>query len=138
MWRDLPPVDLDKVYTKEKPYLDFLTEVLKRSSNTPIRLNILGIGNEHIRHPALDMLVLHSDRWQEIRIHSRLALRPAFQKIKGRLSSLQSLSLIDKSEDMNYAARDLFQMGTITASLRYASGEVRSLLSYDKLSLILP
>lgn len=113
MWRDLPLIDLKKDYTKEKPYLDFLAEMLKRSHNTSIRLVIIGQGNEHMDHPAIDMLVLHSDRWQEIKIHARLDLLPFFRNIKGRLSSLQSLSLCLYSTGitypmLNYPAHDLF------------------------------
>ena len=112
MWRDLPIINLNETYSKEEPYLDFLTEVLKRSHNTPIRLVVVGNGKEHIAHPAIDMLVLHSDRWQEIKIHALFALLPAFHNIDGRLSSLQSLSLSLYSREtinpISYTPHDLF------------------------------
>jgi len=115
MWKDLPVVDLNKVYTKEKPYLDFLTEMLERSHNTPIRFVILGNVKEHIaNHPAIGLLVLHSDRWHEVRIHALLVLLPALQNIKGHLSSLQSLYLslysTEISDPMNHTPHDLFRI----------------------------
>ena len=110
MWRDLPVIKLRAAYTEKKPYLDFLTEMLKWSHNTPIRLCIIEGENTYISYPAIDVLVLHSNRWQE-KIHAQLDFMPAFQKIKGRLESLQSLCLssIGTTDPMlNYTACDLF------------------------------
>ena len=109
MWRDFPVIQLDQPYTKKQSYLDFLSEMLKRSGNTPIRLVITDQGSENIAHPVLNMLVLQSDRWQEIKIRALLALLllPTFQMIKGHLASLQSLFLNIHPEDFQVPI-DLF------------------------------
>ena len=123
MWKDLPDIMLDKAHTRKKPYLDYLTETLKRSCNRPIRFAIRGFILD-IPHPVIEMLVLESDRWQAVHITGSLALMYALQRIKGRLSSLQSLDLnLSKEYLMDPTVHELFR---IAPQLRHICNYTRS------------
>ena len=121
MWKDLPDtILLDKVHTREKPYLDYLTEILKRSRNRPIRFRVQYYHID-ISHPVTEMLVHESNRWQTVRITGSLSLMYALQKIKGRLSSLQSLHLNLSSEDLTDYTVHEFELFRIAPQLRHVS-----------------
>ncbi|KDR72509.1 hypothetical protein GALMADRAFT_213070 [Galerina marginata CBS 339.88] len=93
LWRRLPTVNLEKPYSRMAAYLEFLSETLKRSGATSINVYVYGCPRRYPSHPALDILTRQSARWQKLELIAPHAILRHFEKVKGRLMSLQTLSL---------------------------------------------
>ncbi|KDR69266.1 hypothetical protein GALMADRAFT_145658 [Galerina marginata CBS 339.88] len=93
LWRRVPTIDLDREYTKKRRYLDFLRELLSRSRDFPLDIHLHAFRFAGVTHPAIDVLMPHSTRWQkatlDIPCHSLVAL----EGVKGRLASLEILQI---------------------------------------------
>ena len=91
LWNRLPTIYL---HHKTSPsYVAQILELLKRSRDAPISFYVYAPFKELNSHPIIDALVLHSERWQTVSIDSTTLTISAFRGIKGRLSSLRTLSL---------------------------------------------
>ena len=91
MWSRLPTIYLHKKIPSS--YAAQIRELLVRSRDAPISFYLYAPFKELNSHPIIDALVLHSERWQTVAIDSTTPTIFAFQGIKGRLSSLRTLSL---------------------------------------------
>ena len=91
MWSRLPTIYLHKKIPSS--YAAQIRELLLRSRDAPISFYLYAPFKELSSHPIIDALVLHSERWQTVAIDSTTPTIFAFNGIKGRLSSLRSLSL---------------------------------------------
>lgn len=91
LWSRLPTIYLHKKTSCS--YAAQIRELLLRSRDAPISFYLYAPFKELNSHPIIDALVLHSDRWQTVAIDSTTPTIFAFKGIKGRLSSLRTLSL---------------------------------------------
>ena len=91
MWSRLPTIYLHKKIPCS--YVAQIRELLVRSRDAPISFYLYAPFKELNSHPIIDALVLHSERWQTVAIDSTTPTIFAFKGIKGRLSSLRTLSL---------------------------------------------
>jgi hypothetical protein len=91
MWSRLPTIYLHKKIPSS--YAAQIRELLLRSRDAPISFYLYAPFKELNSHPIIDALVLHSERWQTVAIDSTTPTIFAFKGIKGRLSSLRTLSL---------------------------------------------
>ena len=91
MWSRLPTIYLHKKIPSS--YAAQIRELLVRSRDAPISFYLYAPFKELNSHPIIDALVLHSERWQTVAIDSTTPTLFAFKGIKGRLSSLRTLSL---------------------------------------------
>ena len=91
MWSRLPTIYLHKKIPNS--YAAQIRELLVRSRDAPISFYLYAPFKELNSHPIIDALVLHSERWQTVAIDSTTPTIFAFKGIKGRLSSLRTLSL---------------------------------------------
>ncbi|KDR69773.1 hypothetical protein GALMADRAFT_160268 [Galerina marginata CBS 339.88] len=93
LWRRLPAIDMDQVESEQSSYLEFLEEMLKRSSGMPIHLHISARLPNRFPHPAMDILTQHSNRWQKLKVEATHDILPYLDSIKNQFSSLQALIL---------------------------------------------
>lgn len=91
LWSRLPTIYLHKKIPCS--YDARIRELLVRSRDAPISFYLYAPFKELNSHPIIDALVLHSERWQTVTIDSTTPTILAFKGIKGRLSSLRTLSL---------------------------------------------
>ena len=91
LWSRLPTIYLHKKIPSS--YAAQIGELLVRSRDAPISFYLYAPFKELSTHPIIDALVLHSERWQTVTIDSTTPTILAFKEIKGRLSSLRTLSL---------------------------------------------
>ncbi|KAF8802727.1 hypothetical protein BYT27DRAFT_7196460 [Phlegmacium glaucopus] len=91
LWSKLPTIYLHK--KTPRSYVAQITELLVRSRDAPISFYLCAPFKELDSHPIIDALVLHSERWQTVAIDSTNLTIFAFKGVKGRLSSLRTLSL---------------------------------------------
>ena len=91
LWSRLPTIYLHKKIPCS--YSAQIRELLVRSRDAPISFYLYAPFKELSSHPIIDALVLHSERWQTVAIDSTTPTIFAFKGIKGRLSSLRTLSL---------------------------------------------
>ena len=91
LWSRLPTIYLHKKIPFS--YAAQIRELLIRSRDAPISFYLYAPFKELNSHPIIDALVLHSERWQTVSIDSTTPTIFAFKGIKGRLSSLRTLSL---------------------------------------------
>ncbi|PPQ91767.1 hypothetical protein CVT25_000592 [Psilocybe cyanescens] len=94
LWKQLPTLELQQMYTRNGAYLDYLNEVLKRSKNLPIDIHINSCSSTDLPLPVLDILLQHSERWGMLRLEACHAIMPLLQPAKGRLTSLRRLTLV--------------------------------------------
>ncbi|PPQ86125.1 hypothetical protein CVT25_002760 [Psilocybe cyanescens] len=111
LWKQLPTLELQEMRTRTGAYLDYLNEVLKRSKNVPIDIHIHSRSSTDLPHPVIDILLQHSERWGMLRLEACHAIIPLFQPAKGRLMSLQRLTLVFcwDQEFQSAPSHDLFQ-----------------------------
>ncbi|KDR78725.1 hypothetical protein GALMADRAFT_137736 [Galerina marginata CBS 339.88] len=99
LWRQLPQINFQGKTGHTGNYdLEFITELLKRSHGMSIDIHIVGDFTLHYSHPTLDLLICHSDRWRDLTMEIASESFD-FWKIKGRLASLERLTLIDFSSE---------------------------------------
>ena len=91
LWSQLPTIYLHKKTSRS--YVAKIMELLVRSRDAPISFYLYAPFKELSSHPIIDALVLHSNRWQTVAIDCTTRTVFAFKGVKGRLSSLQTLSL---------------------------------------------
>ena len=91
LWSRLPTIYLHKKTSRS--YTTQIMELLIRSRDAPISFYLYAPFKELNSHPIIDALVLHSERWRTVAIDSTASTIFAFKGVKGRLSSLQTLSL---------------------------------------------
>ena len=91
LWSRLPTIYLHK--KTPRSYIAQITELLARSRDAPISFYLYAPFKELESHPIIDALSLHSERWQTVTIDSTNPTIFAFKGVKGRLSSLRTLSL---------------------------------------------
>ena len=91
LWSRLPTIYLHKKVPCS--YAAQIRELLVRSRDAPISFYLYAPFKELDSHPIIDALVLHSERWHTVAIDSTTPTIFAFKRIKGRLSSLRTLSL---------------------------------------------
>ena len=94
LWRYLPPILI--IYRPKRSYekrvIAKLTTLLNRSSGEKIPLCIKVLHTRSRGSPILDLLFSHSDRWEELSVLMTGLTIPHFDIIRGRLSSLRSLT----------------------------------------------
>ena len=91
LWSKLPTIYLRK--KAPRSYVAQINELLVRSRDAPISFYLYAPFKELDSHPIIDALALHSERWQTVAIYSSNLTIFAFKGVKGRLSSLRTLSL---------------------------------------------
>ena len=91
LWSRLPTIHLRK--DTPQSFLPQIGELLVRSRDAPIHIYIYSPYGVVYDHPIIDILVLHSERWQSVTIDSTTVMVSALKGVKGRLSSLKMLSL---------------------------------------------
>ncbi|KAF8965547.1 hypothetical protein BDZ97DRAFT_2074595 [Flammula alnicola] len=114
LWNHLPTVDATRLTkTKTKLQLEVLNELLRRSANTLLSVHIFAPGVDlRSPHPAVGLLVQHSERWGTFIIHSTPSTIADIQGIRGRLPSLRALELtISRSQnDYSHTRLDIFEV----------------------------
>ncbi|KAF9553344.1 hypothetical protein CPC08DRAFT_234971 [Agrocybe pediades] len=100
VWQTLPIVELDKWTTGR---LQFLEEILRRGKDLPLLMvHLYNYASNHgvleifqLQHPAIQILVKHSERWHSFTawISDISAVMAQLAPIKGRISSLHRVEL---------------------------------------------
>ncbi|KAF8880225.1 hypothetical protein CPB84DRAFT_1751469 [Gymnopilus junonius] len=93
LWRNLPPIDLDKKYTEEAGYIDFLTTLLLRSGTFPISFLLRGKNFTSVSHQVTKLLASHAVRWERVILVIPLKGFRALEDARGRLDNLTTLSI---------------------------------------------
>ncbi|KAF9553347.1 hypothetical protein CPC08DRAFT_767621 [Agrocybe pediades] len=101
LWQFIPFVELSKAQWMNERHLQCFREVLMRGKDLPIAvmLSVSIVDDSRARgrssHPAVKLLVQHSERWDSLDISMPNAsdIMPQLAPIKGKLSSLKSLRL---------------------------------------------
>jgi hypothetical protein len=106
LWSKLPTIYLHKKISRS--YVAQIMELLVRSRDAPISFYLYAPFKELDSHPIIDALVLHSNRWQRVAIDCTTRTVSAFEGVKGRLSSLQTLSL-EVRRQMDPVVFDMFE-----------------------------
>ncbi|CAA7260812.1 unnamed protein product [Cyclocybe aegerita] len=101
-------LDLRRKTSRSKGFLSFLSTLLARSENAPL---VVWIAVSDSRHPALDTLVRHSNRWRTAAMHAPVGVISTLRGVRGRLECLETLELTvgaasDATESVVY---DMFQ-----------------------------
>ena len=98
LWARIPSLTPDRAYTTNPSFLEFYTDFLLRSASEPIGVSVSSYDAKAEKvvkwHPAIKILISHSNRWQRLSIvsYSPHFLR-AFRPIKKRLPILRTLNL---------------------------------------------
>jgi hypothetical protein len=82
-------------YIKMESQTALVTAWLLRSAGCPLSIGLTCVDSikKHGRHPAVDALVQHSCRWQNVYINGQAAFLNAFISAKGHLDGLHKLNL---------------------------------------------
>lgn len=129
-------VDLRRKSTLSSSYLTLLGIVLKRSQDAPLRIYIINV-KPHNKwsegHPALNLLLSHSNRWRIATIQTVPSGILAFQTLRKRLLSLESLELIASEDTKGYngVMHDMFEVAPRLRTLRVLG-------DWSKAPLVLP
>ena len=111
LWNRLPIHLRNDTWPNLDGAATFLKTLLERSRNAPLHLYIYAPFKEYDWHPLINVVVLHSERVQELMIQSSSITMQAFQKIKGRLPLLRKLTLSKVSRPVQAGALiiDIFE-----------------------------
>ncbi|PPQ89466.1 hypothetical protein CVT25_011992 [Psilocybe cyanescens] len=99
LWNYLPTIQLKPSCTTAKLQLEYLCELLRRSTGTLLDLCIDTIyfdskqGDKPYHHPTIDLLCQHAERWETAAINLNVCVLTGLRSIKGRLTALKSLTL---------------------------------------------
>ncbi|PPQ88821.1 hypothetical protein CVT25_008503 [Psilocybe cyanescens] len=99
LWNHFPTIQLKPSCTTAKLQLEYLCELLRRSSGTLLDLCIDTIyfdskqGDKPYHHPTIDLLCQHAERWETVAINLNVCVLTGLRSIKGRLTALKSLTL---------------------------------------------
>uniref|UniRef100_A0A8H8CFQ3 F-box domain-containing protein n=1 Tax=Psilocybe cubensis TaxID=181762 RepID=A0A8H8CFQ3_PSICU len=94
LWRQIPSLDLSQKHTRNLSYQEYLIEILNRSKGIAIDIHINARNANDLPHPILGILLQHCERWGRLRLEACHAIIPLLEPAKGRLTSLQRLTLI--------------------------------------------
>ncbi|KDR67473.1 hypothetical protein GALMADRAFT_147026 [Galerina marginata CBS 339.88] len=92
LWNVLPPITLDES-VKSRYRTDIVNELLIRSGKRPLEELYIHSPSDILRHPIIDIICRHSERWQSFSFNLTSTTLAAFSAIKGRLLCLKSLKL---------------------------------------------
>lgn len=93
LWSYIPTLQLKKSRPTTKRQVDYVTELLRRSGQTPLDIYIWSPYYDHKSHPILDILLPHSNRWQMLTIEATPIVIAGLGAAKGRLALLKYLTL---------------------------------------------
>ncbi|KAJ3508527.1 hypothetical protein NLJ89_g5706 [Agrocybe chaxingu] len=83
-------LDLRRKTSRSKSFLSTLSTILARSEKALLDVRIAVSDS---RHPALDTLVRHSNRWRTAVMHAPVGVISTLQGVRGRLACLETLKL---------------------------------------------
>ncbi|KAH9478319.1 hypothetical protein JR316_0008772 [Psilocybe cubensis] len=105
-----------------KSLLPLVDTLLARSDHAPLRIHFSTSGTVDVEalRPVIDALVSSSDRWHTFHLTSESPVFDAFQGIRGRLASLQKLSLILAGENVDLTRPiDMFEYAPVLQDVYY-------------------
>ena len=110
LWSHLPTIDLAKSdpRARTKLQVEYLDELLRRSRFAPLDIYIFSLGFSGTRHPVIDLLTRHCERWQVLTVKMNTASLPRLREIKGRLPRLESLNLYLSGYEEGIPTIDMF------------------------------
>ncbi|KAJ7501083.1 hypothetical protein B0H11DRAFT_2375184 [Mycena galericulata] len=105
LWREVE-VDFNNNWTGR--HMDILSAVLERSGKTPLHLHVRHISCP-LNRAGLELLALHSERWEEANLQMDLAAMHMISSVKGNIPLLRCLRVLgsDFSEVVQVSAGDL-------------------------------
>ncbi|KDR81073.1 hypothetical protein GALMADRAFT_153425 [Galerina marginata CBS 339.88] len=111
LWATLPDVNLRLEHTSRKDYLFGLADILGRSRDALVTVHVSGVTFRDRTHPAADLLVRHSKRWQKITLQIPLDGFRAFLGATGKIPALRTLRA-DWTEisPTHYGSNDIFDL----------------------------
>ena len=121
LWKSLPPIRLVGGMQKAelKRHIACLSALLQRSSKEPISFFLSKKLTPQLDDAILVLLFEHSERWERISLDISEDVCAHFARVKGRLSSLNSLSLRIHREGRLYV--DMFEIAPKLRDVNLAS-----------------
>ncbi|KDR67477.1 hypothetical protein GALMADRAFT_258052 [Galerina marginata CBS 339.88] len=110
LWTHMPVIQLKKSNAKTRLQLQYLRELLRRSRVAPLDMYIYARSFERDKHPVIDLLCSHAERWETVTVELAPTTLAGFHSIKGRLSSLKSLTLQTRPARETDHPVDLFEV----------------------------
>lgn len=121
LWKSLPPLRLvgGMQNTELKRHIARISTLLERSSKEPISFFLSKKVTPQLDDAILLLLFEHSERWERISLDISEDVCAHFARVKGRLSSLSSLTLRIHGESRPYV--DMFTVAPKLRDLNLAS-----------------
>lgn len=122
LWKSLPPIRLVGGMQKAelKRHIACLSTLLQRSSKEPISFFLSKKLTPQVDDAILVLLFEHSERWERISLDISEDVCAHFARVKGRLSSLSSLTLRIHREGGLHV--DMFEVAPKLRDVQLASG----------------
>ncbi|KAJ6594877.1 hypothetical protein B0H19DRAFT_1097000 [Mycena capillaripes] len=121
-WKVDIHLDTPRHWSPRRPQnsIYLLALLLERSGKCPITVRVLG--KSHVAsHPALDMLMKESHRWEDVWLYLSVPLLESLAPIKGRLRVLRNLEIYITPEDENdLLVLDAFEIAPLLDSVEVA------------------
>lgn len=110
LWSIIPEIDLNTFQTRQQGFNLSLSTALQLSRSAPLDIDIRYVEpSQFTSHPALAMLLPASDRYQRLSLSIFHTYLPQFASLRGRLSSLRTLTLYVHGRQVNLPnSMDLF------------------------------
>jgi len=115
LWTRIPNIDLDASKTFTASYAEYLSEILRRSHLVPVYMQISGEFIPTLHDSIINIVVSNSERICALKLQSG-SIMPALKGMKGRLSSLERLTL-DLNRKFEEALCDLFETASLLSDV---------------------
>jgi hypothetical protein len=112
---------------RPKNMIHLVDLLLQRSGNCLLTVRVGG-ENDLASHPALDMVMKESHRWEHVWLYLSVPLLRSLAGIKGRLQSLRTLELYPSQNVDGPLALDAFQIAPLLDSVKAAYERTATIL----------